>query len=104
MALPKRKNKVDDFIEEAIASKADQGQGMTSPKKKKAKAKTPKAYQPRSFLLGDQDRERLKNIAAELSTLAGKKVSEAAVIKGLLLKGEKMKADSLLQAVREATF
>ena len=100
MALPKRK--IEAFIEDATASRADQGK--TPAKKKAATTKTPKAYQPRSFLLGDLDRERLKGITEELSSLAGKKVSEAAVLKGLLLKGSKMKPDSLLQAVREATY
>lgn len=68
---------------------------LTTTKQKKPKLK--------NFLLNDLDCERLVNIVREANNASPyKRVSEAAIIKALILLGSKMEIEKVLKATREA--
>ena len=59
---------------------------------------------PTSFLLHTEDKERLKEIVASLQKMTGKKISEAMVVRALLLQGTEMKPEKLLELIRQIIF
>ena len=68
---------------------------LTTPKQKKPKLK--------NFLLSELDCERLIKVAKEANKASPyKKVSETAIIKGLILLATKLDIEKLLKATKEA--
>lgn len=66
-------------------------------------APTAKKSRLKNFLLNDLDRERLIKLVVDANRASPhKKISEASVIKALLLLGSKMDIEKIIKAAREA--
>jgi hypothetical protein len=68
------------------------------------KRRGPGTPMPKSFRLRPAHLQRFQDLSARLSEEAGRPISEADVLKGLLLIGERMDAKKLLAAIKDAVF